>query len=176
MRNSKNQKLFVYQIRVESSQSPSDVVMQLTHDVWEALKGVPDLESLDPHRWPALYLAFRDVFKERLVRYEDCGNLDQCRTGLRPLREKAVFGNHVPRVTYTLQIGRDVDAFVRALALLTTRYLRDLLPVPLTNRRAWAGRLETAITESLSDRLFYSELCRTCAVRTAASPIKMVWP
>lgn len=157
----KNHGPFVYQIRMGVDKDPSDLITEMTQSVWQALIGC----SIDPHRWPGLYLSFRDIFRRRLMRYPNCGRLAQCQTSLRSLYGRARSNQSFPQVTYTLEVTRDMEGFSRALSYVACRRVRDQLPASAGERRSLLNRLKSAIERALSGYLFFSDLCENCQTR-----------
>lgn len=154
---------FIYQIRVPYAMLPGDVVSQLTHAAWHALVNVPTLKRLDSHRWPSLYLVFRNAFEKRLVRYPGCGTLPECNGGLRSVYEA---GRHGYGRMFTLELRKTLPASVRTLARAAVRRIRDVFPDAVETKSDLVDDVEGALHLALRPFLYHGTACTTCPVRS----------
>jgi hypothetical protein len=148
---------FVYQIEARRGQAPADIVADLTHAVWGELSALPDPCRLDPHLWPSLYFSFRDVFKNRLVRYPGCGEHEECRS----LRGSTGRDPSEGRV-YVFRADRDPARLACLLALLARRRLRPALAPGRSFRDSFRRRIMGVLSVELTGRLCLSPVCKTC--------------
>lgn len=170
----KKKKVFIYQVRADAGQHPSDIITELTHAVWKIFMDASELRSVDPHRWPSLYMVFRDVFKTRLVYYEGCGDQPSCHACLRPVWGGAKPVSHPANCTYTLEMARNLDQLIRALSVLAYRRFRDLLGPWKNNWFLREEKVQGALRRELARYLFESDLCLNCHVRRNF-PERRVW-
>lgn len=149
----------LYQVRVPGAMSPVDVVTDLTQAAWRAMLGLKSFGGLDSHRWPSVYLVFRQAFQKRLVHYAGCGELPECSENLR-----SVYENTPPRpgVTFTLELNRPLAPTVRSLAVAVMRQVRDAFPRSSPNRLELLDDVEGAIHLALRPYIYYSAACGSC--------------
>lgn len=155
----------VYHLRAEPGQRPPDVVSDLAHAVLHGLLDMRELRALDPHRWPALYLIFRDVFKNRVVRCRGFGEREEHRKVLKTVLD----GPHLPpgkegKITpvYALESGREQGALAKLLGWLAHRRLRAVLK---GDGGAFRSRASEVLSRVLVGRLSPSADCPGCSAR-----------
>ncbi|MBI4397009.1 MAG: hypothetical protein HY548_07940 [Elusimicrobia bacterium] len=157
--------LYVYQVRTPNYCKPSDIVGNLTHSVWRTLQEMPELNAIDPHYWPGLYIVFRDALKTRLVRYKGCGESDRCAAGAKSVLGDRFEEEDDPESFYLLETHRDAEGVVRALSFLMLRRVRSLFSVSVQRRPVLKDRIRAAISQCLSELLFENTSCIACNVR-----------
>jgi len=166
---------FIYQIRTTWFEDPYDLVGHLTHAVWNALTSDEDLRTLDPHRWPGLYMAFRNAFRGRLVSYKDCGDIPVCAGTLPAYAEQPVnAAARRPRI-YVLELRKELKYFINGLADIVIRRLRDAFPKEKELRRYTELKVRVALRNTLSPYLYVNEACQNCAVRQRPAD-RRLWP
>jgi hypothetical protein len=154
----------VYHLKTGPGQHPADVVAELANLAWGVLSQERLGRVTDPHRWRGLYLAYQNVFKNRLMRFQGCGDRQECRTSLvntdgRPLSTEDYGGG---TMVYTLATGRTPEELSRLLAGLARR--RFAANPASGGIKPLTDRIAAPLKALLDARIFSGDHCATCDV------------